>query len=118
MGSRRGGVRVEDVKEAACGMPSFVNSLPAAHAIDSEENNMHPSRASDFGVLEQTIGFRVEDAAIINRDSVIDPKSSIQSVASDTLQFGAYSKPLASTDITPLVTRVRPLALPQQRATL
>lgn len=24
---------MEDVKEAACGMPSFVNSLPAAHAM-------------------------------------------------------------------------------------
>lgn len=28
---------------------------------------MHPSRASDFGVLQQTIGFRVEDAAILNQ---------------------------------------------------
>lgn len=106
---------MEDVKEAACGMPSFVNSLPAAHAIDPEENNMHPSRASDFGVLQQTIGFRVEDAAILNQGTVIDPKSDSQAGPSDTLQFGAYSKPLAPTDIASLVSTVRPLTLPQQR---
>ncbi|XP_039128020.1 transcription factor TGA2.2-like isoform X1 [Dioscorea cayenensis subsp. rotundata] len=96
-------------------MPSFVNSLPAAHAIDPEENNMHPSRASDFGVLQQTIGFRVEDAAILNQGTVIDPKSDSQAGPSDTLQFGAYSKPLAPTDIASLVSTVRPLTLPQQR---
>ncbi|KAM0953976.1 putative transcription factor bZIP family [Dioscorea sansibarensis] len=101
-------------------MPSFINSLPAVHAIsvfvsDSEENNMHPSGASDFGVLQQNIGFHVEDAAILNQATVIDPKTNSQAGASDTLQFGAYSKPLASTDITSLVSTIRPLTLPQQR---
>ncbi|KAH7677359.1 transcription factor TGA protein [Dioscorea alata] len=96
-------------------MPSFVNSLPAAHAVDPDANNMHPSRASDFGVLQQTIGFRVEDAAILNQGTVIDPKSNSQAGPSDTLQFGAYSKPLAPTDIASLVSTVRPLTLPQQR---
>ncbi|KAJ0977970.1 hypothetical protein J5N97_013444 [Dioscorea zingiberensis] len=95
-------------------MPSFVNSLPAASAIVSEGNGMHPSRITDFGALEQNIGLRIEETTILSQDPVIDPKPSSQAVAADSLPFSAYTNPLTSSDITSLAARIGPLKLPQQ----
>ncbi|XP_019701724.3 transcription factor TGA2.3 isoform X1 [Elaeis guineensis] len=115
MGSRKVGVGVEDVKEAKRGMPSFVSALPGAHHIETEGNSMHASRVSDLAALEQSIGFRIEEAVDLSRNPLFNPKSSGQSIASDPLQFGAYSKALPSTDISPASARVGPLTVPQQK---
>ncbi|KAH7667303.1 transcription factor TGA protein [Dioscorea alata] len=93
-------------------MPSFVNSLPAARAIVSEGNHMHPSRTSDFGALEQNIGHCIEETTILSRDPVIDPKPSSQAVVTD-LQFSANTNTHPSSDIASLAARIGPLKLPQ-----
>ncbi|MCI80040.1 TGACG-sequence-specific DNA-binding protein TGA-2.1-like, partial [Trifolium medium] len=31
------------------------------------EGNIHPSRLSDFGAIEQSLGFRIEDAMNLSR---------------------------------------------------
>ncbi|KAJ6852595.1 transcription factor HBP-1b(c38)-like [Iris pallida] len=92
-------------------MPSFV-----AYQIGTEGNNMHLSRFSDFGVLEQSMGFRTEDAVDLSRNSVFNSKSSGPAIASDPVQFGSFAKQsLASTEITPSVARVDSVPLLQQK---
>ncbi|KAG1365513.1 putative Transcription factor HBP-1b(c1) [Cocos nucifera] len=76
---------------------------------------MHASRVSDLAALEQSIGFRIEEAVDLSRNPLFNPKSSGQSVPSDPLQFGAYSKALPSTDISPASARVGPLTIPQHK---
>ncbi|KAK1280625.1 hypothetical protein QJS04_geneDACA015031 [Acorus gramineus] len=111
MGSRKGGVSVEDDKEVAgVPMPSFVSPPPTTtHAISTEGNNMHSSRVSDFGALEQSVGFRVDAAG-----ASFNLKTSGQAVSSDPLQFGSFNKPLALPDIPP-VSRGGQATLPQQK---
>ncbi|KAK1293557.1 hypothetical protein QJS10_CPB17g01660 [Acorus calamus] len=111
MGSRKGGVSVDDDKEVAgVPMPSFVPPPPTTtHAISTEGNNMHSSRVSDFGGLEQSVGFRVDAAG-----ASFNLKTSGQAVSSDPLQFGSFNKPLALPDIPP-VSRVGQATLPQQK---
>jgi len=36
-----------------------------------EGTNIHPSRISDFGALEQSLGFRVEDAMNLSRSMLL-----------------------------------------------
>lgn len=111
MGSRGGGsgVGVENVKDAAIDMPSFVPSIGTAG------NNMHSSRIADFGALDQSMGFRVEDVADLSRNPLFDPKSGGQAIGSDPLQFGSFAKQLASADITPIAARVGSVGLAQQK---
>ncbi|MQM00918.1 hypothetical protein Taro_033660, partial [Colocasia esculenta] len=114
MGSRRIGVRVEDGKEAAGGMPGLVPPQAVSRTIGTVEKSMHPSRVSDFGALEQSIGFRVEEASDI-RNTVFNLKFSGQTVASDPLQLGASSKLPSSLDITLPPTRSGSLILPREK---
>ncbi|KAK1278219.1 hypothetical protein QJS04_geneDACA003584 [Acorus gramineus] len=121
MGSRRGGVRVEDDKEVAgVLMPSFVPPPPVTHAFSTEGNDMHSSRVSDFGALEQSVGYRVDAAG-----ASFNLKTSGQAVPADPLQFGSFNKvedgclwlldiddPFALPDIPP-VSRVGQATLPQ-----
>ncbi|XP_008786824.2 transcription factor TGA2.3-like isoform X2 [Phoenix dactylifera] len=83
--------------------------------LRQRENSMHPSRVSDLAALEQSIGFRIEEAVDLSRNPLFNPKSSGQSVPSDPLQFGAYSKPLPSADISSVSARLGPLTVPQQK---
>ncbi|KAJ6852931.1 transcription factor HBP-1b(c38)-like [Iris pallida] len=92
-------------------MPSFV-----AHQIGTERNDMHLSRFSDFGVLEQSMEFRTEDATDLSRNLVFNSKSSGPAIVSDPLQFGSFAKQsLEPICITPSVARVDSVPLIQQK---
>ncbi|XP_019458514.1 PREDICTED: transcription factor TGA2.3-like isoform X4 [Lupinus angustifolius] len=80
-------------------MPSYAPSLPSSNSMGIEENNVHPSRISDFGALEQSLGFHVEDTINHSRNPVFSQmKSNSQALGAD-VQFGALNKSFATPDI-------------------
>ncbi|CAI8613846.1 unnamed protein product [Vicia faba] len=92
MGSR--GRIAEDTNKIANGMPSYAPPLPPPNSLGMEGTNIHPSRISDFGALEQSLGFRVEDAMNLSRNPVFNQmKANSQALGAD-IQFGALSKTL------------------------
>ncbi|GAU17877.1 hypothetical protein TSUD_330030 [Trifolium subterraneum] len=95
MGSRR---RIaEDTNKIVNGMPSYAPPLPPSNSMGME-GNIHPSRLSDFGAIEQSLGFRIEDAMNLSRNPVFNQmKSNSQSLGAD-IQFGALSKAIANSD--------------------
>ncbi|XP_077226498.1 transcription factor TGA2.2-like isoform X1 [Tasmannia lanceolata] len=115
MGSKRGRVGAEDVKEAEAVMPSFVPPSSAPYSLSAEGNHIHASRVSDFGSLEQSIGFRLEDTVDFSRNPVFNSKSSGQVVTSDPLQFSNFKKSLASPDIAHSAKIVGPQRLTPQK---
>ncbi|XP_058760508.1 transcription factor TGA2.3-like isoform X2 [Vicia villosa] len=97
MGSR--GRIAEDTNKIANGMPSYAPPLPPPNSMGMEGTNIHPSRISDFGALEQSLGFRVEDAMNLSRNPVFNQmKANSQALGAD-IQFGALSKSIANSDI-------------------
>ncbi|CAK8543081.1 unnamed protein product [Lathyrus sativus] len=97
MGSR--GRAAEDTNKIANGMPSYAPPLPPPNSMGMEGTNIHPSRISDFGALEQSLGFRVEDAMNLSRNPVFNQmKANSQALGAD-IQFGALSKSIANSDI-------------------
>ncbi|XP_019052075.1 PREDICTED: transcription factor TGA2.2-like isoform X2 [Nelumbo nucifera] len=116
MGSRTARAGTEDGKEAAGGMPSFVPPLPVSHALGMDGSHVHNSRVSDLGPLEQSVGYRIEDAVDLSRNPIFNPtKSSAQVVASDPLQFGTFNKLVPSSEINPSPARVGTQRLPTQK---
>lgn len=94
MGSR--GRAAEDTNKVVNGMPSYA---PPSNSMGMEGTNIHPSRISDFGALEQSLGFRVEDAMNLSRNPVFNQmKANSQALGAD-IQFGALSKSIANSDI-------------------
>ncbi|AES81211.1 putative transcription factor bZIP family [Medicago truncatula] len=94
MGSR--GRTAEDTNKVVNGMPSYA---PPSNSMGMEGTNIHPSRISDFGALEQSLGFRVEDAMNLSRNPVFNQmKANSQALGAD-IQFGALSKSIANSDI-------------------
>ncbi|XWS43043.1 hypothetical protein CRYUN_Cryun16bG0067200 [Craigia yunnanensis] len=67
MGSRTVKIRVENDKKAVAAMPSYVPSVPTSNPSGTEANASRSSRMSDFGTLEQSLGFRIEDAIDLTR---------------------------------------------------
>ncbi|PKI31963.1 hypothetical protein CRG98_047681, partial [Punica granatum] len=67
MGSRTVKAGAEDGNRAVNGMPSFVPPVPASNSIGTEGNSIRPSRNTDFGLLEQSLGFRIDDAMDLSR---------------------------------------------------
>ncbi|KAH0972934.1 hypothetical protein GBA52_025090 [Prunus armeniaca] len=58
-----------------------------------EGSTIRSSRISDFGTLEQTLGFRIEDAVDIGRSPVFNQnKLSSQALGSSDAQFGSLNK--------------------------
>lgn len=95
MGSR--GRTAEDTNKVVNGMPSY--APPSNNSMGMEGTNIHPSRISDFGALEQSLGFRVEDAMNLSRNPVFNQmKANSQALGAD-IQFGALSKSIANSDI-------------------
>ncbi|WJX78202.1 TGACG-sequence-specific DNA-binding protein TGA-2.1, variant 2 [Trifolium repens] len=89
MGSRRR--TAEDSNKVVNGMPSYAPPLPPSNSMGME-GNIHPSRLSDFGAIEQSLGFRIEDAMNLSRNPVFNQmKSNNQALGAD-IQFGALSK--------------------------
>ncbi|XP_045798914.1 transcription factor TGA2.3-like isoform X2 [Trifolium pratense] len=91
MGSRRR--TAEDTNKVVNGMPSYAPPLPPSNSMGME-GNIHPSRLSDFGAIEQSLGFRIEDAMNLSRNPVFNQmKSNSQALGAD-IQFGALNKTL------------------------
>ncbi|CAJ2671659.1 unnamed protein product [Trifolium pratense] len=95
MGSRRR--TAEDTNKVVNGMPSYAPPLPPSNSMGME-GNIHPSRLSDFGAIEQSLGFRIEDAMNLSRNPVFNQmKSNSQALGAD-IQFGALNKAIANSD--------------------
>ncbi|MED6147190.1 TGACG-sequence-specific DNA-binding protein TGA-2.1 [Stylosanthes scabra] len=102
MGSRARTVNVSstgDSNNVVNGMPSYAPPPPMPSSSSSmgiDATNVLPSRISEFGNLEQTLGFRVEDAINLSRNPLFNQlqmKSNSQALGAD-VQFGALSKAL------------------------
>ncbi|KAB1222191.1 TGACG-sequence-specific DNA-binding protein TGA-2.1 [Morella rubra] len=63
----------------------------------TEGNNIRSSRISEFGTLEQSLGFRIEDAVDLN-PVYNQMKSSSQALGTD-IRFSSLNKSFASSDI-------------------
>ncbi|KAL2952546.1 hypothetical protein AAZX31_19G116900 [Glycine max] len=103
MGSRSRTVNVntKDTNKVLNGMPSYAPPLPSSNSIAMEATNVHPSRISEFGTLEQSLGFRVEDTINLSRNPMFNQmKSNSQALGAD-IQFGALNKmqSIATSDI-------------------
>ncbi|KAK9290226.1 hypothetical protein L1049_008393 [Liquidambar formosana] len=108
-------VGAEDDKKVTVGMPSFVPPIPNSNSIGTEGNTIRSSRISDFGVLEQSLGFHIEDAVDLTRNPIFNSiKSSSQAVGTD-IQFGTLNKSLASSDINLSAAIVGTQTLPLQK---
>lgn len=80
-------------------MPSYVPPISAPNSIGTEGSSIHSSRISDFGTLEQSLGFRIEDAVDITRNPLFNQiKSSSQALGND-VQFGGLNKSLGPSDV-------------------
>ncbi|KAK4404762.1 TGACG-sequence-specific DNA-binding protein TGA-2.1 [Sesamum angolense] len=80
------------------GMPSFSSQTPVTNPMGTEANAAQSSRISDFGVLEQYLGFRIGDPPNTGRSPIYNPTVNSQTMAPD-LQSGAFNKNLASNNI-------------------
>ncbi|KAH1257981.1 TGACG-sequence-specific DNA-binding protein TGA-2.1 [Glycine soja] len=104
MGSRSRTVNVntKDTDKVLNGMPSYAPPLPSSsNSMAMEATNAHPSRISEFGTLEQSLGFRVEDTINLSRNPMFNQmKSNSQALGAD-IQFGALNKmqSIATSDI-------------------
>ncbi|XP_038700459.1 transcription factor HBP-1b(c38)-like isoform X6 [Tripterygium wilfordii] len=58
----------------------------------AEENNIRSSRISDFATLEQSLGFRIEDAVDLSRNPVFNQLKSRSQAVGANVQFGALNK--------------------------
>lgn len=78
------GSRTENGNKAVTGMPTYVPPLPNSNSIGAEANSLRSSRISDFGTLEQTLGFRIEDAVNLSRNPIFNQiKANGQPLAAD-----------------------------------
>ncbi|KAL7169241.1 hypothetical protein ACSBR2_034311 [Camellia fascicularis] len=77
-------------------MPSFVPQMPISNTVGAEGGTSHSSRITDFGALEQSLGFRVADAANSSRNPVSQPTNSINPIGGSDFQFGSFNKSLAA----------------------
>ncbi|GMP86466.1 hypothetical protein CsSME_00039233 [Camellia sinensis var. sinensis] len=84
----------EDDTRFSAVMPSFVPQMPISNTVGSEGGTSHSSRISDFGALEQSLGFRVADAANSSRNPVSQPTNSINPIGASDFQFGSFNKTL------------------------
>ncbi|KAA8517976.1 hypothetical protein F0562_015450 [Nyssa sinensis] len=96
MGSRTRKLAADDDRGVATGMPSIYSQIPMSNPIGTGGNVTHSSRISDFGVLEQSLGFRIGDTADISRNTVPNPTNSTSQAVGSDLQFGTFNKSLAS----------------------
>ncbi|KAI0527629.1 hypothetical protein KFK09_003234 [Dendrobium nobile] len=113
MASMKGGLGVEDINETVGVMPSFIPSVVSTQPVGAEENNGHASRVSDYGALDQSSGFCINDRGDVTRSPLLNKKPSGQAFASYSLQFGAFVKS-SSADTAP-ATRISSVTFDQQK---
>ncbi|KAM0940986.1 putative transcription factor bZIP family [Dioscorea sansibarensis] len=114
MGSRRGGVGVENNNEFGFVMPSFVSSTSVALPVSVEGNNTEAPPVSGYGGVEQSVGLRRIDTVDLSISPLFDPKSTSLAINSDSLQFSEFNKTFASPDIAASV-RVGSFSLPEKK---
>ncbi|XP_038700458.1 transcription factor HBP-1b(c38)-like isoform X5 [Tripterygium wilfordii] len=99
MGSKAADIGAKNDNKAMTGMPSFIAPVfPSSNHIAAEENNIRSSRISDFATLEQSLGFRIEDAVDLSRNPVFNQLKSRSQAVGANVQFGALNKHLIPTD--------------------
>lgn len=76
------------------GMPSFNPTNPVSNTIGTEGNDTNSSRVPDFGAIEQSLGFRIEDAVDLSRNPLFSSLKSSGLTVGPDLQFGSFSKAL------------------------
>ncbi|XP_019442921.1 PREDICTED: transcription factor TGA2.3-like isoform X1 [Lupinus angustifolius] len=120
MGSRTRKVNIntEETNKFVKGMPSYAPSLPSSSSMGVEGTTVPPSRVSEFGHLEQSIGFRLEDAINLSRNPVFNQMKSHSQGPGSNVQFGALGKiqSVATSDANLFATIAGTQALPLQRA--
>ncbi|XP_028761411.1 transcription factor TGA2.3-like [Neltuma alba] len=99
-------------------MPSYAPHLPSS-SMDIEGSAVHHSQISEFGALEQSLGFRVDDAINLSRNPIFSQIKSNSQVLGGDVQLGALSKipSQASSDMRLSAAIVASQTLPLQRDT-
>ncbi|XP_040994708.1 transcription factor TGA2-like isoform X1 [Juglans microcarpa x Juglans regia] len=93
--------------------PSYHRQNPSC----TKGNSIHSSRISDFGGIDQSVGFQLEDAADLTGNNVIrSTRVSGQAVASYALHIGTSDKSPSSLDINPFAFQVEHQRLPLEKA--
>nr|GMC88625.1 TGACG-sequence-specific DNA-binding protein TGA-2.1 [Ipomoea batatas] len=84
-------------RSSPAGMPSFISQTPLSNPMGTEGNTAHTSQVSDFGVLEQYLGFRIGDGANVNQSNLFNsmPSSNPSLVAGGS---GILNKAIASSN--------------------
>ncbi|KAF3442144.1 hypothetical protein FNV43_RR16060 [Rhamnella rubrinervis] len=65
----------------------------------TEGSAIRSSRISDFGALEQSLAYRIEDAVDISRNPIYNQIKSGGQTLGNEVQFGALSKSLGTSDV-------------------
>ncbi|KAF5474262.1 hypothetical protein F2P56_006176 [Juglans regia] len=92
MGSRTVEIGAEDGNNVMTGMLSLVPAIPNSNSLGTEGNTIRSSRISDLGTFEQSLGFRIEDAADLI-PVYYQMKSNGQALGTDN-QFATLNKTL------------------------
>ncbi|XP_074320569.1 transcription factor TGA2.3-like [Silene latifolia] len=87
-------VGAENGTSLTSGMPSFTPAYPISNPIGTEGNNVGSSRTSEFGALEQSLGFRIEDDVDLSRNPLFSSFKSSGLTGVPDLQFGNFDKAL------------------------
>ncbi|KAJ6408369.1 hypothetical protein OIU84_011642 [Salix udensis] len=101
--------------KAVTEMPSYVPQLSSSNPTGTEANNIRPSRVSDFATFEQSLGFRMDDAVDLSRNSIYNQLKSSSHAIGAGVQFGTLNKSLASSDINLSAAIVGSQTLPLQK---
>lgn len=115
MESRTVRVGTEDEKNTAIGMPSFDSQLPISAALCTEGSNINSYRISNFGALEQSIEYRLEDAVDLSGSTSFNSTKPTGQAVADPLQNLSIDKSPISfkTNLSP--TSVEPQKLPLRK---
>nr|GMD00277.1 TGACG-sequence-specific DNA-binding protein TGA-2.1 [Ipomoea batatas] len=85
----------EGNKIVTAGMPSFISQTPVSNPMGTEGNTTQNPVISDYGVLEQYLGFRIGDGANASRRPILSSTSGTNSLMGTDVS-GALNKNLAS----------------------
>ncbi|GAB4843946.1 TGACG-sequence-specific DNA-binding protein TGA-2.1 [Ancistrocladus abbreviatus] len=92
MGSKRVTVGTENGASVKLGMPSFIPPIAVASEICTEGNATPSSRISDFGALDQSLGFHMEDAVNLSRNPLFNSSKSAGTGTGRDIQFASFNK--------------------------
>ncbi|XP_060177260.1 TGACG-sequence-specific DNA-binding protein TGA-2.1 [Lycium barbarum] len=91
-------IGTEGNRSGTSGMPSFISQIPVSNHMGTEGNNTNTSRMSEFGVLEQYLGFRIGDGANVNRSPLFNSTSATNPIVGFDVS-GAINRNLAPSNV-------------------